>query len=55
MADFYHDRSRQAIFDECAKYFNPGSGPARCEIELLEWSPGMTDPYEHSVCCPQLS
>jgi hypothetical protein len=41
MAAFYHDSSRKNIFAERAKQLGPLSGPEMCQIDLLEWSPGI--------------
>ena len=40
MASFYHDGSRRSIFAERARQFRPINGPEKCQIDLLEWSPG---------------
>ena len=39
MAAFYHDTRRRRIFSERANHSH--FQPAMCEVELLEWSPGM--------------
>ena len=41
MAAFYHDSSRKSIFAERARRYGPLSGPEMCQIDLLEWSPGI--------------
>lgn len=41
MATFYHDSSRKSIFAERATQFGPISGPETCQVDLLEWSPGI--------------
>lgn len=40
MAAFYHDSSRKSVFAERASGFGP-IGPEKCQVDLLEWSPGM--------------
>ena len=40
MAAFYHDSSRKSVFAERARGFGP-IGPEKCQVDLLEWSPGM--------------
>ena len=41
MAAFYHDGSRRSIFAERARQFGPINGSETCQIDLLEWSPGI--------------
>ena len=40
MAAFYHDNTRRRQFAERVGQNGPVSGPERCLIDLLEWSPG---------------
>ena len=41
MAAFYHDSSRKSVFADRARQRGPVSGPETCQIDLLEWSPGI--------------
>lgn len=40
MESFYHDSSRKTEFDRRARCLGPLSGPERCQVDVLEWSPG---------------
>lgn len=44
MATMYHDSSRRDDFARRAKSLGPLSGPETCEVDLLEWSPGIDSP-----------
>jgi len=41
MANFYHDSSRRDVFAGRARSLAPLSGPEMCQIDLLEWIPGI--------------
>lgn len=45
MATFYHDTSRRSVFDDIVRRSPFRNGPASCELELLEWSPGTKFRY----------
>ena len=42
MAAFYHDSSRRGVFADRARQRGPVSEPEKCQIDLLEWSPGTS-------------
>lgn len=41
MTAFYHDSSRKSLFTERSRQLGPLSGPEVCQVDLLEWSPGI--------------
>lgn len=49
MATFYHDSSRKSVFAERARQFGPISGPETCQVDLLEWSPGIVSSPGHTI------
>ena len=49
MAAFYHDSSRKSVFADRARQRGPVSGPEMCQIDLLEWSPGISVSPFHEV------
>ena len=49
MAAFYHDSSRKSVFADLARQYSPISGPEMCQIDLLEWSPGIAVSPCHEV------
>ena len=49
MAAFYQDSSRKSLFAERARQLGPLSGAEMCQIDLLEWSPGISVSPYHEV------
>lgn len=49
MAAFYNDSSRKTVFAKRARQSGPLNGPETCQIDLLEWSPGMNLPPSQGI------
>ena len=47
MAAFYHDSSRKSVFAERTIQRGSLSGPEKCLVDLLEWSPGISVSPHH--------
>lgn len=52
MANIYNDSSRKDVFAGRARSLAPPSGPEMCQIDLLEWFPGIgPHPYLEPWFC----